>query len=429
MIHQLIDLAGRNSLNRRRFMESTAKMTLGVSLGAPFLTRSSARGQAAAPAAGAGKATSLIYIYLGGGMSHLDTFDPKTSKDVMGGTELISTKADPIKLGNLMPKLADHTPKMAVINSMFSTNGAHEQGEYIMRTGYNKISTIVHPTVGAFAQELLGKRGEILPDSVVVGQSTSNAGYLSPALSPLPIADPSGGVPNTLLLTDQERFDRRMEMASKLGKQFVEKFKYNGPKSYVEYYDQANKLLKSSELEAFDLSGESAREAFGMNRLGQGCLLARRLVEKGVRVIEVVSGGWDMHENLQARLQERVPELDQALSALLQDLDEKGLLATTLVAVGTEFGRTPVINANSGRDHHPAAYSSMLAGGGIKGGIVYGASDKQGKKVAENPVKPEDFLATIGHAMGVPLDQTIYSPSRRPFTFANDGKPVEALFA
>jgi len=346
----------------------------------------------------------------------------------MGSTTRIDTNADPVKLGNHFENLAKHGDKIAVINSMFSTNGAHEQGQYIMRTGYNKRSTIVHPTMGPFAAELLGPRGEILPDSVVVGQSTSNAGYLDPSLSPLPIADPTGGVPNTSLITDQERFERRMEIAQSLGQNFVDKFKYNGPKSYVEYYDQATELLKSDELSVFDLSGESMREQYGMGRLGQGCLLARRLVENGVRVIEVVSGGWDMHLNVDTGLQTRVPELDQALSTLLEDLSERGMLDSTMVAVGTEFGRTPNINMNSGRDHYPAAYSSMLAGGGIKGGQVYGSTDKYGKKVASDPMRPEDFLATIGYGLGVPLEQTIYSPSRRPFTFANDGEPATSLF-
>ena len=407
-------------------MEQTAKTTLGVGLGLPFLT---APGKSRAADEGGGKAKSLIYIYLSGGMTHLDTFDPKTSKDVMGATELLDTNADPIKLGGLFTNLAKQADKIAVINSMTSTNGAHEQGQYIMRTGYNKRSTIVHPTMGPFAEELLERRGKILPDSVVIGQSTSNAGYLDPSRSPLPIADPTGGVPNTSILTDDERFTRRMEIAQSLGKHFVEKFKYSGPKSYVEYYDQATTLLKSNELSVFDLSGESMRDEYGMGRLGQGCLLARRLVESGVRVIEVVSGGWDMHLNVDTALQGRVPELDQALSTLIKDLSERGLLDSTLIAVGTEFGRTPGINMNSGRDHYPAAYSSMLAGGGIKGGQVYGSTDKQGKKVTSDPMRPEDFLATIGYGLGVPLDQTIYSPSRRPFTFANDGVPATKLYA
>jgi hypothetical protein len=269
----------------------------------------------------------------------------------------------------------------------------------------------------------------VLPDSVIVGSASSNAGYLDPSRSPLPIASPGSPVPNTSMITEDERFTRRMEIAQTLGKNFIEKFKYSGPKSYVEYYDQATTLLKSSELDVFDLSGESMREEYGMGRLGQGCLLARRLVEKGVRVIEVVSGGWDMHLNVDTSLQTRVPELDQALATLIKDLDERGMLDSTMIAVGTEFGRTPNINMNSGRDHYPAAYSTMIAGGGVKGGQVYGSTDKQGKKVTRDHMRPEDFLATLGYGLGVPLDTTIYSPSRRPFTFANDGEPATKLFA
>jgi len=311
---------------------------------------------------------------------------------------------------------------------MFSTNGAHEQGQYIMRTGYEKRATIVHPTIGPWAERLLGKKNEVLPDSVLIGQSTSNAGFMDPSLSPLPIANPSGGVPNTELIVEGDRFSRRMEMAQKLGQQFTEKFKYSGPDSYVEYYKQANRLLNSDELGAFDISNEPNGADYGTGRLGQGCLLARKLVESGVRVVEVVSGGWDMHVDVDGSTATRIPELDTAVSTLLKDLESRGLLDSTLVAIGTEFGRTPDINMNSGRDHYPAAYSCVLAGGGIKGGTVYGETDGQGKKVKANPVTPEDFIATIGYGMGLNLEETIYSPSQRPFTFGDKGKPVTDLF-
>lgn len=422
----IAELAGKDSESRRYFMERTARLSLGVGLTTPFasmLNNAAAQG-------GAGKAKSLIYIYCSGGMSHLDTFDcTNKSGNVMFDKEQpVSTNVDGIQLGPHFTKLAKHADKMAIINSMHSINGAHEGGKYIMLTGYNKRATIVHPRIGPFAQELLGKRGEILPDSVIVGQSTSNSGYLDPSLSPLPIADPNGGVPNAMLLTNDERFNRRMEIAKKLGTQFVEKFKYSGPKSYVEYYDQATTLLQSTELEAFDISGEPNRSDYGESRVGLGCLLARRLVERGVRVIEVHTGGFDMHEDLETRSSGVFPILDQALATLLSDLESKGLLETTMVAVGTEFGRTPNINMNAGRDHFPATYSTMLAGGGIVGGQRYGESDKQGKKVVSDEVTPEDFLATIGYGMGIPLEETIYSPSRRPFTFADKGKPVTKLF-
>lgn len=415
----IASLAGKDQLSRRYFMELSAKLSLGVGLSVPFLPKSFQAQDGA-------KAKNLIYIYLSGGMTHLDTFDPKRG-DVMGSTEVLDTPVDNMKFGMHLTELSKHADKMAVINSMTSTNGAHEQGQYIMRTGYEKRATIVHPTVGPWVERLLGKRGEILPDSVIIGQSTSNAGFMDPSMSPLPIADPGGGVPNTTPIVEGERFDRRMEMAAKLGNNFVEKFKYSGPQSYVEYYNQANKLLKSDELSAFDISGENS-SAYGTSRLGQGCLLARRLVENGVRVVEVVSGGWDMHVDVDGSTSTKLPELDKAVSGLLTELEERGLLESTLVAIGTEFGRTPDINMNGGRDHYPAAYSCVLAGGGIKGGTVYGETDGQGKKVKSDPMKPEDFLATIGHGMGLPLDETIYSPTQRPFTFADKGVPATKLF-
>lgn len=419
----LFNLAGKNELGRRAFIERAAQLSLGVGVAGMLPSVASA----AAGKTGTGKAKSMIYIYLSGGMTHLDTFDPKDNSSVMGPSEAISTNVDGLRLGNHFTGLAKHADKLAIINSMTSTNGAHEVAQYMNRTGYAKRATIVHPTLGPFAEELLGKRGKILPDSVVVGQSTSNAGYLDPSRSPLPIADPAGGVPNSIIQTDESRFDRRMEMAQGLGKKFADKYKYASAQSYVEYYKQANKLLKSNDLEAFDISQEANGEKYGSGRLGQGCLLAKRLVENGVRVIEVVAGGFDMHIGLDNALQGRIPALDKALTALIEDLEAAGLLDSTLIAVNTDFGRTPTINMNAGRDHYPAAYSTMLAGGGIVGGQVYGSTDKMGKKVKNNPVEPADFIATIGYAMGIDLDETIYSPTRRPFTFANKGKPVMKL--
>ena len=416
----IASLAGNDCQSRRLFMEMSAKLSLGVSLSVPFLPKNIKAQEGAS-------AKSLIYIYLSGGMTHLDTFDPKRG-DVMGNSEAIDSPVDNMKFGSLLPGLASQAEKLAVINSMTSTNGAHEQGQYIMRTGYEKRATIVHPTVGPWAERLLGKRGETLPDSVVIGRSTSNAGFMEPALSPLPIANPSGGVPNTALIVEGDRISRRMEMANKLGQQFTEKFKYAGPDSYVEYYNQANKLLNSNALNAFDISGESNRADYGESRLGQGCLLARRLVENGVRVVEVISGGWDMHVDVQTGTQSKLPELDTAVSTLLKDLESRGLLDSTMVAIGTEFGRTPDINMNAGRDHYPAAYSCVLAGGGVKGGTVYGSTDGSGKKVKSDPMKPEDFLATIGHGMGLPLEEKVYSATQRPFTFANKGEPATKLF-
>jgi uncharacterized protein (DUF1501 family) len=187
--------------------------------------------------------------------------------------------------------------------------------------------------------------------------------------------------------------------------------------------------MKSQDLEAFDLSNEpeELRNSYGDDNFGQGVLLARRLVERQVRFVEVQLGGWDTHQNNFTRVPERCAILDQALSALLKDLTQRGMLDETLIVLASEFGRTPNINVNEGRDHYPKAFSCMLAGGGIKGGQVWGKTDKEGREVVEQKVEIPDLNATIAYALGLPLDEIIYSPTRRPFTLSDKGQPITRL--
>jgi uncharacterized protein (DUF1501 family) len=196
-------------------------------------------------------------------------------------------------------------------------------------------------------------------------------------------------------------------------------------------YDEAVRIMDSRDLAAFALSEESeaTRELYGADPFGQGCLLARRLIEHDVRAVEVSYGGWDMHNNVFVAAPERCAVLDKAVGALLGDLERRGKLAETLVVLTTEFGRTPRINQNAGRDHYPKAFSSVLMGGGVKGGTVYGKTNESGEDVAENPVSIPNFNATIAHALGLPLDHVLFSPSKRPFTVADKGKPVFDLLA
>ena len=198
-------------------------------------------------------------------------------------------------------------------------------------------------------------------------------------------------------------------------------------------YDEAVKLMRSKDLLAFDLSEEAqkTRNSYGDNPFGQGCLLARRLVENGVRFVEVNNGGWDTHNDNFTRVEEKCNVLDQGLATLIADLHDRGKLDETLVVLATEFGRTPTIQADrqNGRNHYPQAFSCLLAGGGIKGGIRYGKTDEEGREVIEDMVEVPDFNATIAHAMGIPLEKEIMSPSRRPFTVADKGKPILDLFA
>lgn len=209
---------------------------------------------------------------------------------------------------------------------------------------------------------------------------------------------------------------------------------YGGVKSvraYAEMYDQAVKLMESKDLLAFDVSQESEamRAAYGSDRFGQGCLLARRLVEHGVRFIEVVSGGWDTHNQNFDAMEEKLPAVDRALSTLLMDLDARGLLDETLVVLTTEFGRTPdVVKERQGRNHYPKAFSSMLAGGGIRGGQKFGSTCPEGREIVRDKVTVQAFNATIAHALGMPVDHVLHSPSGRPFQVAHKGKPVMELF-
>jgi uncharacterized protein (DUF1501 family) len=229
----------------------------------------------------------------------------------------------------------------------------------------------------------------------------------------------------------QDMFDHRLELANKFDADFHERYNVKQVRAYTSMYDDAVRIMKSKDLQAFDLKQEDemTRERYGMDPFGQGCLLARRLIEHDVRSVEVSLGGWDMHNNVFVAAPDKCAILDQAMSALLEDLERRGKLEDTVVVLTTEFGRTPRINQNAGRDHYPKAFSSVLAGGGIKGGIAYGATDEGAENVAENPVKIPDFNATIAHALGLPLDQVLYSPSKRPFTVAHKGKPVLDLFA
>ncbi len=219
-------------------------------------------------------------------------------------------------------------------------------------------------------------------------------------------------------------------MSEKLSSFFSNRYPDQNVKSYREFYDNTLRLLKSKDLDSFDLRKESnaTRENYGLSKFGQGCLLARRLVETGVRYVEVATDGWDMHNNLEGEMEDLSPSFDQAYAALIRDLDERGMLDSTLVVLATEFGRKPQFNGN-GRGHYPICFCSVLAGGGVKRGFVYGASDKSGA-YPENPVTVNDLHATIGWAAGLPLEKVFHTGTGRPFVVGGvKAKPVHGVFA
>ncbi|GAA5138811.1 DUF1501 domain-containing protein [Prosthecobacter algae] len=432
------ELLRLNDHSRRQFMMNTAKTALGVSL-LPGIASKMAAAEGASVSGpgtpGFGKAKHVIFLWMNGGMTHLDTFDPKTGA-TKGPGEQIKAKAEGIDyLGSYLPKLAENANKLSIIRSMSSKTGVHESGTYIMKTGYEPRTTIVHPCMGVWGTHFLGKiKDKTLPDSVIVnsGSAYPGAGFFPPAMSPIPISNPETGLQNIKPTTENDSlFGKRISLMNEFDTSFRKKFQTEDVKAYTEFYDETLKLMKSEDLKAFDLTLESAetREKYGKTSFGQGCLLARRLVESGVRFVEVQMGGWDMHNTIDNGMTSNGATLDNGFAALLQDLEAKGLLESTLVVLGSEFGRTPDINENDGRDHYPLAYSTVFAGGGAKRGFAYGATDKEGRRPADKQTSPQDFLATIGHAMGLPVDEVVMSPSNRPFTVGDKGVPVVDIFA
>jgi hypothetical protein len=249
---------------------------------------------------------------------------------------------------------------------------------------------------------------------------------------PVPIANVRRGLENSNppKYLSAEQFDNRMALTERFDRAFENRYRTSEVRGYADLYREAIRLMRSDELAAFDVNREpeNIRLAYGDNEFGLGCLLARRLVERGIRFVEVVLGGWDMHNDLFKSMTGRARTFDQGLATLLDDLAGRGLLAETLVVVATEFGRTPAINQNAGRDHHPGAFCCVLAGGGIRGGVVYGETDKDARSIEKDPVSVQDFNSTIAYAMGLPHDKEIYSPDGRPFTLGHDGVPLTQLF-
>jgi uncharacterized protein (DUF1501 family) len=428
-------IALADEFSRRRFVTQAAKTFLGVSI-LPWAVSENAQAAGLGlnrPLNHAPKARNVIYLYMSGGMTHIDTFDPKPGTETGGPTQAIKTKADGVQLAENLPLLANHAKKIAVVRGMTSTKGAHGQGNYFMHTSYAQRSTIRHPSMGAWMTRLDERSNPTLPGAVVVsgGPQHPLAGFLPSSHQPLAIGKPDEGLRNSKMLSGvtEEDFKKRLSLADQFDKGFREKYDLKKVRAYSDMYADAVRLMKSGDLEAFDVKKESeaTRESYGEETFGQGLLLARRLVERQVRFVEVQLGGWDTHQLNFERVPERCGILDQALSALLNDLDKRGMLDETLVVLATEFGRTPNINVNQGRDHYPKAFSCMLAGGGIRGGQVWGKTDPEGREVVEDRVEIPDFNATIAYALGLPLDEIVYSPTRRPFTLADKGQPLTKL--
>lgn len=414
-----------DELSRRDFAKQIAKSYLGVSAlvyGSELMAKS-----VRVPTA-----RHVIFLNMTGGMTHLDTFDPKPeNKEVMGETSAINTSADGIQLGHWLPKTAKQMHLGSLVRSINSNQGAHDQANYLLHTSYQKRGTIIHPSMGSWVSKQCDTLNKTLPDNVKIngGSGIIGAGYFESKHGPLPLGNPNAGIQNVKKskYVEESMYNRRLDASRTLNKHFNEDFPQKQVRAYSDLYDNAISLMKSRDLEAFDLTKEpqDLRDKYGEDNFGQGCLLARRLVENKVRFVEVSYGGWDMHNDVFGNMETRGAVLDAGLSSLLEDLSVRGLLSDTMVVVASEFGRSPEIKAGRvGRDHHPSAFSAFFAGGGIKQGHVHGKSDERAHYVEENGVDVPSINATIAYAMGLSVEKITYSPSGRPFKVSNGEPPI-----
>lgn len=381
-------------------------------------------------------AKNCILIWLDGGPSHLETFDvkPNAPQEVRGPLEAIETSVPGISICECLPRTAALMKHVALIRSVTSPLGEHNLGAHYLLSGYQPGPVLEYPSFHAVASHLRTQRS-LLPSNIAIpnyrigGQGVSGFGYLPPSSRAFAVGDPA--VPDfkvpDLALREGLSIDtlqRRREFSEKIRQLRMATEKDSAPAATLE---KAFDLLTSTEAQqAFDLESEppSVRERYGRRSIGQGCLLARRLVERGVPLVTVNNAGWDTHANLYTSLKEGytgakdpvglIPCLDLALSALLEDLDACGLLLETLVLVMGEFGRTPKLNAASGRDHWPRVFSVAMAGGGVSGGQVYGESDRTGEVPETNPVTPADLVFTIYSLLGIDPLMELTTADGRP---------------
>jgi hypothetical protein len=334
--------------------------------------------------------------------------------------------------------LAAISDKFAIIRSMTHGEAAHERGTHNMFTGYKPSPALIFPSFGSIVSNQYGPRNNLPPYVCIPNQPNEFAGcgYLSSSFAPFSLgADPASGgfkvrdlnLPNGV---DESRFARRRSALEAVNYYFTQRDKSDSVAAMNTFYDRAYSLISSPKArEAFDIEKEPAplRDAYGRNTAGQRLLMARRLVEAGVRMVTLTYGGWDMHNSITPSMRNQMPALDQGLATLITDLDQRGLLSSTLVMVSSEFGRTPKINNTAGRDHWPKVFSVMLAGGGMKGGAVYGSSDATASEPEDEPIAPADLATTMYHLMGIVADKEIMAPGGRPIEIVDGGKLIKDL--
>jgi hypothetical protein len=380
------------------------------------------------------KHKSCILLWMAGGPSHKDTFDLKPGTAQGGPYKPIDTNVPGIQISEYFPKFAKLMNHAAILRGMSTGEGAHPRASYYLHTGYKEgVGGLQYPSLGSIVSAELGDPDFAMPNYVSVGGRSYGSGFLGPRHQPLGVLDPARGVENLKSVVGGSQFEGRVGLLEEMEAAFHGDYQADSGNAHRTTYQRAVTLMKSKEGKAFDLSlePESSKSAYGSSRFGQGCLLARRLVEVGVPFVEVTLGGWDTHQNNFDRVKDLSGQLDPAMSALITDLKERGLLDSTLVIWMGEFGRTPRINARGakpGRDHYPRAWSTVLAGGGLEGGQVISKTDKEGAEVIERPISALDFMATVCSVLGINYNKQNHTPIGRPVRLVDKGaKPITEL--
>lgn len=429
-----------NFLSRRNFLTVGAIGGLGLSLPRYLQMRSAMAEQKSYDFLEA-KADSVIHIFLPGGCAQQETFDPKPYSPLEYRGELGTVKTNTGEVFcESMAKVSQVADKICVIRSMTHNEAAHERGTHNMFTGYKPSPALMFPSMGSVVSHEYGPKNN-LPPYVCIPNTPNiyaGTGYLSSSYAAFELgSDPASNgfkvrdlnLPNGV---DETRFARRREALATVNDRFVSATESDNVKAMSTFYERAYSMVSAPEArEAFNIEAEDPklRDEYGRNTAGQRMLMARRLVGAGVRFVSMTYGGWDMHSGIAGSIRQQVPELDQALATLIKDLDQRGQLERTLIMVSSEFGRTPKINKDAGRDHWPKVFSVMLAGGGIKGGTIYGASDATATEPEFDPVNPADLATTVYRQLGIVADKELMSPGDRPIEIVDGGRVIKEILA
>ncbi len=373
---------------------------------------------------------ACILLWMAGGPSQFETFDPKPGADTQGPTRAIATAASGIAIAEHWRRVAGVTRELAVIRSMTSKEGNHGRATYLLHTGYAPSGGIVHPGFGSTVARELGREDFDLPNFVSIQGQSVGPSFLGVQYAPFVVLDPNRPPDNLAAPVAPSRLQRRLGLMRELEGPFARGGAADQVRDHQALYRQTAQMVLSPRVQAFDLDAEpdKLRTVYGRTPFGQGCLMARRLVEAGVPFVEVQSSGWDTHGNELPALKKLIPPVDQGMAALIADLKSRGLLERTLVVWMGEFGRQPRINLTAGRDHFPTAFNAVLAGGGVKGGRVIGATNKLGTDVAERPVTVPDLFCTFCHSLGLDPRRERESNVGRPLKIVEGGEVVREVF-